>query len=272
MERYAVVHEFWNINGGTYDAIEYAFILSQIGDTDLVIYNKRQINIIDIIKDVIFKKYILNIEQLPFNIKIMMDNKIDRIKYKSALFIDSGIISKIPLFRSDKHFILADYIPSTLKMYQKISKLKNVHTMNEMPFFPSAINYKFKYAFNIFKQYEKLEDNTLYSNKNVVNATIIHNTKLVNNKNNLEIPIVWPINNFNQQFNRYVYNNTNYFDPRPRIFHECLFYGIDKLNIIRNIENENYDGAYYKIKSLNEEGLNNRVLDTNDELIQVMIN
>lgn len=42
-------------------------------------------------------------------------------------------------------------------------------------------------------------------------------------------------------------------------------------DITRNIKVENYDGAYYRLKDLKDNGLNNRLLDINDEIIQVMI-
>ena len=270
---YAVIHYAWGINGGTYDAIEYAYVLSLVGKTKLVIYRKNpKVITTSTITDIISKKYILDINNLPFEIEYKIDNIIDRNAYKSILFIDSICIERLPLYSAKKYFIFADYIPAALSIYNKISVLKNVYTVNEMPFFPSEVNYKFKMAFDIFKKYDYLEDNTLNSYKYVTKHKISHYTKFTDNKTNKIIDFTWPIADFNQKFNRYNYYSQNYFDPRPRIFHECAFYGIAISDIIRYVDNELHDGGYYKYYSLIHGGLECRNLTVNVELIQMMAN
>lgn len=275
--KFAVLHQLWNINGGTYDAIEYAYVLSKLGTTNLIMYrlkdcvfgkNDNLESMKNGILDIIHKKYML--DKPDFNIIIRKGNIIDRNQYKSILAVDSVIVNKIPLFLFEKAFILADPYMSNISFYHRVKDLPNVYTYNEMPFFPAEVNYKFKFAFDIYKKYDRLENNTLISYKNDKEPFNKHITKFVNNITGKEVSYKWPINDFHQKFNKYVYNNIDYFDPRPRIFHECAFYGISTNNIIRNIKSENYDGAYYRIKSLQEDGLECRYLTIEDELIQAM--
>ena len=53
--------------------------------------------------------------------------------------------------------------------------------------------------------------------------------------------------------------------------YDINYNGKDIINIVRHIDNENYDGAYHRLKDLRENGLENRYLDINDEVIQRMI-
>lgn len=272
---FAVIHYMWGLNGGTYDAIEYAYTLSQLGSTKLVIFIKDP-NYVNsqTISNAISKKYILDVKQLPFDIEYKTSMVLDFNDYKSILFIDSLCIEQIPLYKAKKYFIYADYIPCSFHLLRRMRKLSNVVIMNEMPFYPAPINYTFKHAFNIFKKYEVLDENTLYSIKWVNNKPyrIMHHTEFINNRNNQIIKFDWPLNDFNQKFNRYVYYNKNYFDPRPRIFHECAHYGITVDNIIRVVEKENFDGAYVKISKLKDGDITERILTINDDLIQMMAN
>lgn len=277
MVKFAVLHQLWNINGGTYDAIEYAHVLSKLGSTNLIMYRLkdcvfgRNDNLEELkqsILDVIHKKY--TIDKPRFNIIIRKGNAIDRNIYKSILAVDSVVINRIPVFLFDKAFILADPYMSNINNFHRIKRLKNVYTYNEMPFFPSHVNYKFKFAFDIYKKYDELENNTLISYKNDKEPYNKHITKFINNDTGETIQYKWPIEDFHQKFNKYVYHNIDYFDPRPRIFHESYFYGIKLNNIVRNIKNENYDGAYYRLKDLYEKGIENRYLTIDDELIQQM--
>lgn len=275
--KYGVVHEYNGINGGLYDAIEYTHMLSTIDSTQLIIINNRTdttcANIRNNIENLIKFKYTINIDELDIILYDRYRNKISRNKFESLLFVDSGVVRYIPLYIAKKYCILADYIPFTIPLYyDKIKKVSNVYTFNEMPYFPADINYKFKFGFDIYKKYDKLENNTLISYKGQYNGGF-HRTKFINNDTKEEILFKWPINDFNQKFNRYeVYSLPDWFDPRPRIYVESIFYGISLDNIVRHIDTENYDGAYYRLKDIRENGIEHRRLTINDEVIQTMVN
>lgn len=273
---YGVLHELNGINGATYDAIEYAYTLNTIGKTKLIIHCGNMNTIPDkfikeMIIDIIYKKY--KVVDIQFEIETKRIINIDRNIYKSLLFVDADILKKLPFYKADKYVILADFYIPNLYIYKKICKLPNVYTFNEMPEFPAPVNYKFKFAFDIYKTFDKLEDNTLISTKGFNEIGYMHKMEFINNKTKQKIEFKEkPIQNFHSHFNRYEYNNINYFDPRPKIFHESFFYGIKIENMIRNIKEENYDGAYYRLLDLKENGLEGRYLDINDEAIQMMIN
>lgn len=269
---FSIVHFMYGICGAIYDSIEYAYVLSKFGKTKLTIYIRGNNISAEIANKVIPKKYTLDINNLPFDIEYRKNITIDKNQYKSVLFIDSMSVEILPIYMARKYFIYADYIPNALYLYRKVCDLKNVYTFNEMPFFPSPVNYKFKMGYDIFKTYDRLENNTLISSKEVTSTQILHKTEFVNNDTNEIVHFTWPIEDFNQKFNRYQYYSKNYFDPRPRIFHECAFYGIKNSDIIRKTDIEMKDGAYYKLMSLYDEGYECRNLTVDDELIQMMVN
>ena len=271
--KYGVLLQFNGVNGSIYDAIEYAYVLNKIDKTRIIICNNSNYSedeIKNIFLNLIKRKYIL--DDIPVDIIILKNNTtIHKIKYKALLFMDTDIILKMYYFFADKYIVLNDYFTERFKKRIDILKLPNVYTFNEMPYFPTPVNYKFKFAFDIYKKYDKLENNTLISYKDF-NGKYMHIMKLFSNDTGEEIKFEeYPINDFHSKFNRYIYNNINFFDPRCRLVIECYYYGIDLNNIIRNIKEENYDGAYHRLKDLRENGLENRYLDINDEAIQVMI-
>lgn len=271
--KYGVLIRFDGVNGSIYDAIEYSYVLSKIDKTRLIICNNSNIDdtvLYNLFLDLISKKYIL--KDLPFDVLIIKYGIIHYVKYKSLIFMDTNIMLRLSMFFADKYILLNDYLTNAFKNRLSILSLPNVYVFNEMPYFPSPINYKFKFAFDIYKKYDKLENNTLISYKDLNRQNNQHIMKLFSNDTGEEIKFnEYPINNFHSRFNKYIYNNINFFDPRCRLVIECFYYGITLDNIIRNIKKENYDGAYYRLKDLKENGLEGRYLDINDEAIQVMI-
>lgn len=270
--KYAVIIGFNGFNGSIYDAIEYSYMLGTIDKTRLIIANntnQKDGDIYNKLIDLINKKY--TIDNLNFEIIIISFNKLHRVKYKSILFMDTTSVLRLQFYFADKYIILNDYVTIDFNKRLDIMKLPNVYTFNEMSFFPAPVNYKFKFMFDIYKKYDKLENNTLISYKDIT-SNRQHIMKLFSNDTGEEILLTeHPLNNFHSRFNRYIYNNINFFDPRCRLIIECFYYGIKLNDIVRNIKEENYDGAYYRLLDLKENGLENRNLDINDEVIQVMI-
>lgn len=74
--------------------------------------------------------------------------------------------------------------------------------------------------------------------------------------------------NFHQLFDTYIYYHTGYFDPHPRMFHECIFYN----KKIIYINNENVkDGGYYRYNDAIKNGLKNHSMSIKDDIIQRVI-
>ncbi len=150
-------------------------------------------------------------------------------------------------------------------------------------------SYRQKINFDIFKKYQKFENNAFITlvSKGIISNNILKNEILpllkneqkliisikkeqisLINKNDKYIFITEHPKNFHQLFNTYIYYHTGYFDPHPRLFHECVFY--NKKIIYINKENIK-DGGYYRYYDAINNKLKNHSLDINDEIIQKMI-
>ena len=91
--KFAVLHQLWNINGGTYDAIEYAYVLSKLGTTNLIMYR---------LKDCVFGKNdnlesmkngildIISQQGLPIEEKMSVDVGGNE-KYGRAIVVSVGV-------------------------------------------------------------------------------------------------------------------------------------------------------------------------------------
>jgi len=143
-----------------------------------------------------------------------------------------------------------------------------------------------KINFSIFKKYDKFENNAYITctSKGMLteeqieevlsyltddqkllvsiraNYTIIHHPRI--------IYLEYHPTNFHQLFNTYIYYHTGYFDPHPRLFHECVFYN---KKIIYINKNNVKDGSYFRYHDAITNGLKNVWLDETDEIIREMI-
>ena len=75
--------------------------------------------------------------------------------------------------------------------------------------------------------------------------------------------------NLFEQFDTYVYYHANtWFDPHPRLFIECKYY--DKEILYFNPDNI-IDGSHYRYEDIQKNGVNNRTLTKNDEIVRQLI-
>ena len=77
------------------------------------------------------------------------------------------------------------------------------------------------------------------------------------------------MDNFFEYFNVYIYYHSgNYFDPHPRLPLECTFYN----KHVRYFNETNIkDGSYYRFEDLSINGLSNRFLNKDDEIVRQFI-
>lgn len=133
--------------------------------------------------------------------------------------------------------------------------------------------YQQKINFNIFKKYDRFENNAFLT---CVSKGIPHPEQLEEILSYLEpeqkllvslkkgqvlehnkiIPLFEHPQNFHALFNTYIYYHTGYFDPHPRMFGECEFY--NKKIIYINKDNIK-DGGYYRF--FNKENIIKEDLD-----------
>lgn len=132
--------------------------------------------------------------------------------------------------------------------------------------------YKQKINFKIFKKYDTFENNAFLTcvSKGLISEDELNEVlKLIKPEQKLIVSLQrdQKITNdrviclyehpkdFHALFNTYVYYHTGYFDPHPRLFHECYFYNKEIIYINKN---NIKDGGYFrykeiqKLKELNE--------------------
>lgn len=164
---------------------------------------------------------------------------------------------------------------------------------NKLKQFMVGTPYYQKINFSIFKKYDSFENNAFitFVSKGIIDYKILveeifpliktKNKLLISlkedqykqlsqeykNDNKLEFLLKHP-KDFHSLFDTYIYYHAGYFDPHPRLFHECIFY--NKKIIYINKENIK-DGGYFRYKDAMENGLKNVWLDENDEIVKEII-
>ena len=142
---------------------------------------------------------------------------------------------------------------------------KDITLYGEMPWQVKDIQYRMKMLFHRFKVL-KGADYALYVNS--------PRNKDYSFLKKLDIPpnkhIIYKsrthLDNMFEQFDTYLYYHTNtWFDPTPRLFHECLFY--NKTVMYKNPHNI-VDGSSIRYRDMNNMGLQGRILNKNDEVVR----
>ena len=264
------------IHGGVIDFIEYYLcILEQNNEIKLLILNynlefKRIL--INLIKD----RY--NLDGLNFEKNIIGISKTEllRIKFDRLLIVDYGTIIKvrglINILNDDSKIIITSDLHTNIPeciINRDLYPKDCVIYYGEMPFVYKDIQYNHKFLFSRFKPLTKTNSAIfLHSPKNndynFINnyKNIFKNRKIIFKTEKHKIHLF-------ELFDTFVYFHANkWFDPRPRLMHECTFYNKE---IIYINEPNCIDGSYFRYKDLIANGLNNRHLTKNDEVVEHFI-
>lgn len=276
------------VMGSVIDAIEY-FLVSYLYNSNsylIIVHvtNEPHCNTYkDKLVSLINNRYDYPISSDIYSNNILVMNQIQlvRTKLKTAVLLDWGTIPRIRgLVNSDNTIIISE-LSDDVFMLDK-NKYNNLSYYGEMPFVYKDYQYNMKFAFDF---YRKIPDdveipNNVYINapdSNAANSDITKNKEIMDYLNNhselkdksILMKSTKHLNNMFHHFNSYLYYNTGeYFDPHPRLFHECYFYG---KKLYYENPKEIKDGSYYRWNDLQVNGLKNRVLDKNDEIIQVLM-
>jgi hypothetical protein len=190
-------------------------------------------------------------------------------KFDTVLILDYKTIQQTKgLINADKILVISEkYTADPEYFYSK--DLYNVEYYGEMPFHYRDHEYRMKMLFDRYKPLKNIEKGTYINSP--------HNDML-----NLELlkPFDLPTpflfksktnhkENLFEKFTHYVYYHANkWFDPHPRLMLECKFYD-KELHYINPREIQ--DGSWYRWKDLQENGLQNRTLSKEDEIIRQLI-
>lgn len=203
------------------------------------------------------------------NIIVIRKSNLVTYKFNTILVLDYMTI------KETKGFIIADKIIVISEKYTADPKyfynknFYNVTYYGEMPFHYRDIDYRMKCLFNRYKPLENVKEGTYI---NVPGKGILDLKKI--QSMNLPAPYLYksktnPKENLFKQFTHYLYYHMNeWFDPHPRLFLECKFYEktIHYLNPF-----DIQDGSWYRWKDIQKNGIENRTLSRDDEIICQLI-
>jgi hypothetical protein len=260
----------FRLTGSTINALEYFLITYH--------YNKN-INLMLINGTSTFKKNLIklanerynldNLDGYENNIINIRKSKLVSYKFNVILVLDYMTIKETKgLIIADKIIVISEkYTAHPEYFYNK--SLYNVKYYGEMPFHYKDFDYKMKCLFSRYKPLKNVKEGTYI---NVPGKGILDLKKL--QSMNLPRPYLYksktnPKENLFEQFTHYLYHHMNeWFDPHPRLFLECTFYEkkIYYLNPF-NIQ----DGSWYRWKDININGIENRTLNKEDEIICQLI-
>jgi hypothetical protein len=207
------------------------------------------------------------IENFEDNIVSIPLGHILRFKFKKLLIVDFVTISKTRgIIRADEVVVITESFTDD-KFHTYSKDLYNVEYYSEMPFEYKDKEYRMKFLFNRFKKLNQVKEG-IY-----VNSPFNFDYSFLKTLDLPKKPIITKERkhkeNLFEQFDEYLYYHANkWFDPHPRLFHECFFY--DKKIYYYNIY-EIKDGSFYRYNDLLETGLKNRTLTKEDEIVKQFI-
>jgi hypothetical protein len=233
--------------------------------------------------------YLLFVTNLPKDklfhfVKNIVDNKYTRFQFDHVVF-ESIFEFQIRLARQFKYLITLEY--TTLENFKHMLNAKNIIIVSEntsqkyflkrpnvtyyteMPFCYKDIDYKIKLYFDIYKKIDNFKDK-LYVNypKGNIEEVIDIAKKYSNDKEILDKESNHNAN-IHEEFSEYLYIKSPYwFDTHPRLFLECEYYHkpyyyVNELNI--------KDGSWYRYYEIKERGIQDHILDENDEIFRTII-
>lgn len=265
-----------HINGSVIDSFEYFYTLWGQDKSIKYIFVDASLSVLTFIHDFLKSRYIINEDCLKNVIAVkktlLMLNKFDKI-----LVTDSQTMmlmkQTLPIQSLEKHILTEFNDP--------IYYVKDAIFYNEMPDNSfGEVNYYTKMRFDILRKPKK-QKNKLYVNMPKYgtggkSSDKIHFLRKIQETIDLYnlggyIDKGTGLNsNIFEEFSHYMYIKTlNWTDPRPRMFHECYYFNIPIIYYNKyNIK----DGSYQRYYELMENGLENRHLTKDDQIIQNILN
>jgi len=263
-----VVDKF-RLTGSTINAFEYYFAgLEHNKDLKLFLIDAKDSIALDF-ADIMHNRYHLN--DLNFRIYTITKSEFMRKKFDTVLVLDYHTIKMTRgLINSNKILVISEkHTDDPEYFYDK--KLNNVTYYGEMPFHYKDHDYKMKCLFHRFKALRS-ERIALYVNspfnddeedirkmaKNYAGGRPILLKSKVQHERNLF-----------GQFDKYLYYHANkWFDPHPRLFLECAYYGKKMMYVNPHAVR---DGSFYRYWDVSINGIKGRELSKDDEIIRQLI-
>ena len=262
----------FRLTGSTINAIEYFLATVEHNkDFKLILLNGNIPFKIKILK-------LMNERYMGFDFNYLFKHNIECVrksslpskKFDTILVLDYMTIAKTRgLINGNKLLVISEKYTDEY-FYKK--DLYNVEYYGEMPFHYRDHKYRMKCLFDNYKPLKKTKNGTyVNSPKNEgIFYDIVNSDDLIN----LPTPFIVksktePEENLFEQFTHYLYYHANkWFDPHPRLFLECAFYG-KKITYHNPLEIK--DGSWYRYHDIMENGIKNRTLSKEDEIVCQLI-
>jgi hypothetical protein len=216
---------------------------------------------------IITNRYIIDnkIQHFEKNFIRIMWPELINFSFGTSLILDLGTMYKVKdKIKSEKLIVITEKYAEDDRFF---INHPNIQYYGEMPFQHKDIDYKMKILFSRYKPLRFVKEGIYVNSPNNTDFSFLKDLQLPNK------PILFKqrshVENFFEYFDTYLYWHAGkWFDPTPRLFLECSFY--DKQILYFNDYGVK-DGSYYRIQDLLENGLNNRCLDNNDEIISQLL-
>jgi hypothetical protein len=136
----------------------------------------------------------------------------------------------------------------------------------EMPFVYKDIEYKHKFLFSRYKPLRNVGSSIFLHTPKSNDLSFIERYGNVFVGKHIILKTEKHKPNLFGLFDTFVYFHADkWFDPRPRLMHECYFYN-KKIVYINEIGRK--DGSYFRYKDLMHNGISNRYLTSDDEVVR----
>jgi hypothetical protein len=257
------------INGSIIDAFEYYFaILEHNEDAKLFLIDFNN-EFTDYLISIMEERYYLDDLNWKKNIVRIKRANIVAYNFKRCLIVDYSTINRLRgLLKVEQLDIISELFTENTQYFMS-PELYNVTYYGEMPFVYKDKDYRMKMLFDRFKPLSQVKRGFY------VHAPEHQNPEEL--KTELDFPYDAPIffkrekhmENLFEHFDMYIYyHSNNYFDPHPRLPLECMFYEkrikyINKFNV--------KDGSYYRFNDMQANGISNRTLNKDDEIVRQFI-
>jgi len=264
--------------GSLYDALEYFMFIYKHNKDVHLIFNIIKINRyvkdvkIESIKNEIVKiingKYDISDYSFMGNVHVLnLKDLFFKNKPNIVMTVDLTMPFGFKNFmcRAKEVIIIPEY---TTSMYYYKSKKNKVTYFTEMSFCYSDVPYKMKIDFESHKKIDKF-DNKLYVNYPKYDAK--NRPEVLDFACDIGKELLIKEDRYfydlHERFDEYVYfQSDRWFDPHPRLFHECKLY--NKPYHYKSIGVK--DGSYYRYKDSLAENLSDRQLTKDDIIVKMM--
>jgi hypothetical protein len=190
-------------------------------------------------------------------------------QFDSILVLDYMTISHIKGIIRAKNIMIISEKYTEMPKYFLDKSLYPVTYYGEMPFHYKDIEYRMKCLFDRYKPLKDIKRGTYVNTPNNENYLKVQDTF-----SDLPRPMYFksktiPKTHLFECFTHYLYYHADkWFDPHPRLFLECKFYN---KQIIYHNPHEIKDGSWFRYHDVLQNGLMNRYLTKDDEIIKELI-